>query len=478
MRCCMQFSKLVAMEVRVSTTELESGEIAARGLALGALLEPKIAGAVIVCGDARYDAARTVFNAMIDRRPAVIAQCTSLSDVAACVTIAEETGTPLSVRGGGHNVAGNAICPGGLVIDLTQMRAVEVSPEKGTARVQGGATWRDYDRETQRYGLANPGGIVSTTGVGGLTLGGGIGVLRGMYGLASDNLIRATVVTSQGRVVTADEDEHADLLWGLRGGGGNFGVVTQFEFQAYPVDEVTAGLLVFRSPISRKVLHTYNEVMATAPPEFNCDMGLRRIPDGDFVVAAIPTYFGRPDEAEKLLAPLIALEPQQNTMRPMSYCDAQQQHDVNWPFGQRHYWRSTFLDDLAAPEIDTILDWFPRNPSSIGAMAIEHFHGRVTEIHPDKTAFRHRGSPFNLLIETRWVDAADDDANVAWARGFSAAMQPLSTGGVYVNYLGHESDDRVLEAYGERGYQRLQGLKRVYDPGNIFSSNQNVKVAV
>ena len=464
------------MEPTIVGIDSEPGDIAHRGRALSEQLQRKLACPVIVSGDPRYDAARTVFNGMIDRHPAVIVQCDSIADVAACVVVAEETGTPLSVRGGGHNVAGSAICPGGLVIDLTRMRRVDVTPDLATARVQGGATWRDYDHETQKYGLANPGGIVSTTGVGGLTLGGGIGVLRGLYGLACDNLVRATVVASEGRVVIADEGDNADLLWGLRGGGGNFGVVTELEFRSYPVSEVTAGLLVFGAERARDVLQTYHDVMASATPEFNCDMGLRRTPDGSFVIAAIPTYFGPRSGAEKQLAPLLALQPRENTLRPMSYCEAQQQHDVNWPFGQRHYWRSTFLDDLSPEAIDTILEVFPRNPSSIGAMAIEHFHGKVTEVDPDATAFRHRRSPFNLLIETRWVDAADDDANIAWAREFSRAMEPFSTGGVYVNYLGREDDERVRSAYGEHNYNRLQDLKRAYDPGNTFSSNQNVRV--
>jgi hypothetical protein len=303
-----------------------------------------------------------------------------------------------------------------------------------------------------------------------------MGWLARQCGLACDSVVSFEVVTADAEVVRASATEHPDLYWALRGGGGNFGVVTEFEFRTHPVDEVVAGLLVFPSRIATDVLFAYREIMATAPPELNCDMGLRRMPDGDFVLAAIPTFFGAPAALERLLAPLLALQPQSNTLRPVSYCDAQQLHDVNWPFGQRHYWRSTFLEGLDEPAVDTVLDWFPRLPSSIGAMAIEHFHGRVTEVGEDDTAFRHRSAPFNILIETRWVDAADDDANVRWAREFSAAMQPFSTGGVYVNYLGSESEARVRSAYGEHNWKRLQDLKKAYDPGNLFASNQNVTV--
>jgi FAD/FMN-containing dehydrogenase len=463
--------------MRMDTAQAEPREQAADAGALATALRDKVAGEVLRAGDPGYDDARSVFNAMIDKHPAVLVRCTSPADVAASVLVARETGTPLSVRGGGHNVAGNAIRPGGLVIDLTRMRAADVDAERRRARVQGGATWRDYDRATQAHGLANPGGIVSTTGVGGLTLGGGIGVLRGLYGLACDNLVRATVVTAEGGVVVADEVDNPELLWGLRGGGGNFGVVTELEFRTYPVSDVVAGLLVFPAHRAEDFFAAYRDLMDGAPPELNCDVGLRRAPDGSFIVAAIPTFFGRPAAAEKVLAPLLALGPEQNTLRAMGYCDAQQIHDINWPFGQRHYWRSTFLNDLGEDALATILEWFPRCPSGIAAMAIEHFHGRVTEVGEGETAFPHRRAPYNLLIETKWLDAAADEENIRWTRAFSEAMEPFSTGGVYVNYLANENEARVRSAYGSHTWQRLAGLKRSLDPDNVFASNQNVRAA-
>ena len=412
---------------------------------------------------------------MIDRHPALIVRCRSDDDIKACIVTAEAAGVPLSVRAGGHNVAGNAIREGGLVIDCTLLRETEVDTANRTARVQAGATWRDYDAQTQRSGLATPGGIVSTTGVAGLTLGGGIGVLRGLHGLSCDNLIGATVISATGETVVANEDESADLLWGLRGGGGNFGVVTELTFRLHPVNDVVAGTLIYPFSAAEQVISIYQQIMDDALDELNCDLALKRTNAGDRVIVVIPTFFGDPEQLERLLLPLLRLGPLQNQLRRLSYCDAQQIHDANFPEGQRHYWKSNFLADLDDSAVQKILSWFQDCPSPIGVIALEHFHGAVRTVDPNTSVFNHRDAPFNFLIESHWTDSTDDKANVRWTRDFWDAMQPHSTGGVYVNYLGNESQDQVVRAYGPENYTRLQNLKLRYDPANLFSSNQNIR---
>jgi FAD/FMN-containing dehydrogenase len=459
----------------LADNELDHQELHDLGAELAERLHGAVSGELIAPSDREYAPARSIFNAMIDRRPALIARCKSDRDIKLCIAAAEEMDVPISIRSGGHNVAGNAIREGGLVIDCTRLNDVAVDTNSQTAQVQGGATWRVYDAVTQQSGVGTPGGIVSSTGVAGLTLGGGIGVLRGLHGLSCDNLIGATVITATGETVVVSEDEHEDLLWGLRGGGGNFGVVADLTFRVHPVSDVVAGTISFPFAIAEQVIAAYKRVMDDAPKELNCDFALKRAFNGDRLVVIIPTYFGQLASLARILAPLLKLGPVENRLRQTTYCDAQQIHDINFPAGQRHYWKSSFLTGLNESAIDTMLSQFVDCPSPIGVIAVEHFHGDVREIDPDSAAFNHRAAPFNLLIESHWVDSADDDANVQWTRDLWDLMEPHSTGGVYVNYLGNESQERVVRAYGSEKYARLQNLKQRYDPNNLFSSNQNVR---
>jgi FAD/FMN-containing dehydrogenase len=302
-------------------------------------------------------------------------------------------------------------------------------------------------------------------------------VLRGLHGLSCDNLDSATLVTAGGELVTASDSTNPELLWGLKGGGGNFGVVTHFEFKLHPVTDVVAGTIAFPFAVIHDLLRTYRDFMADAPGELSCDVGFKRALDGRLLVVLIPTFFGTPADAAALLEPLIGPHPHENLLRPMTYCEAQQIHDANFPSGQRHYWKSTFLRAIPDDAIETVADFFQRCPSGITAAVIEHFHGAVTRVDPDTTAFPHRGNPFNLLIESRWLDPAEDEANIRWTRAFWDAMDPFSTGGVYVNYLGQEGSERVQAAYGAEKWQRLAALKAKYDPENIFRLNQNIQAA-
>jgi FAD/FMN-containing dehydrogenase len=439
-------------------------------------LAPRLQGEVVSPVDPDYDASRAIFNAMIDKHPAAIARCISVRDAQACVEFARAERLPLSIRGGGHNVAGNALCDGGIAIDFSRLRDVVVDPEARVAQAQPGATWSDYDRATQQFRLASPGGIVSTTGVAGLTLGGGIGTLRGLHGLACDNLIGAEMVTAEGETVRASEDGDAELLWGLRGGGGNFGVVTALDFRLHEVDAVAAGTLVFPFERVHELLLAYREFMTSAPPELNCDIGFKRMADGRLRVVFLPTFFGSEVSGRRVLSPLTSLGDHDDLFRAMSYREAQSIHDVNFPPGQRHYWKSNFLHDLSDAAINVIAEMFPLCPSPITAVAVEHLHGAVVD-DEGMAAFAHRSAPYNLLIESRWLKPSADEENIAWTREFWERMQAFSTGGVYVNYLGVEDPDRVRAAYGDVAYARLTALKAKYDPENVFHLNQNIPPA-
>jgi FAD/FMN-containing dehydrogenase len=437
-----------------------------------------IGGALVTSLDPEYDSARSVFNAMIDRRPAAIAMCRTAEDVATCVDFSRSTGVSLSVRGGGHNVSGNAVREGGLVIDMRHMAKVRVDVREQTAVAQGGATWRDFDLATQEHGLATPGGIVSTTGIGGLTLGGGIGVLRGLHGFTCDNLVHATLTTADGRTVVADEVENVDLLWALRGGGGNFGIAVELRYELHPVGEVIAGLVAFPFSVATELLPRYLDFMASAPDELNCDIGIKGGPDGQPRIVLIVAYIGAEAAAAKVLAPLTSLPKADVQLRKMSYCDAQRIHDVNWPFGRRHYWKSMFLTGCPPDAIRTIEEFTKERKSPLSAIVLEHFHGAVNKVPRESAAFDQRQAPLNLLIETQWVDPAHDAENVAWTRRFWDAMEAYSNGGVYVNYLGQEGESRIRAAYGPAKFARLAAIKRQYDPTNIFNMNQNIPADV
>jgi len=437
-------------------------------------LKREIAGSVVQPGDAVYDEARRVFNGMIDRRPRLIVRCLNEADVATAIAFAREHALAVAVRGGGHNVAGNAVVEEGLVIDLSGMRRVDVDPVRRRARVQGGASWGDLDAATQAYDLATPGGIVSTTGVAGLTLGGGIGVLRGLYGLTCDNLVGAGLVTASGARVAASSAENADLLWGLRGGGGNFGVVTTFEFALHPMGGVISGPLDFH--YSREFLRFYDEFVDTIPDEFSCDLVLRRSQDGEPLATLLTCYCGHAEPAVTLYDRLRArFAPVRDGVAPRGYVDAQRLYDQISPWGWRNYWKTNAMGALDHSAIETLHEIFAEAASPLSQIQLEHLHGALHRSPPGTNALNFAGAKYDLLVNAKWTDPARDDANVGWAREGFARLRPFLSGGAYPNYLFQETRERVRQAYGSAAYERLVALKDRYDPANFFRLNQNIQ---
>ena len=435
-------------------------------------------GDLLCPGDSGYDDARRIWNAMIDRRPALIARCAGVADVIQAVNFARERDLLVAVRGGGHNVAGNAVCDDGLMIDLSPMNSVHVDPSARTARAEGGATWGDFDHETQAFGLATTGGLISSTGVAGLTLGGGIGWLMGSYGLSCDNLLSVDIVTAAGNLVKASASENPDLFWGVRGGGGNFGVVTSFEFQLHPVSHLLGGLAIHALENAREVLQFYRDFTCTAPPELVCNAGMLTSPEGAPVVALMVGYNGSPDEGERVLQPLRDFgSPLVVDISVRPYAAQQRMFDEGFPAGQQNYWKSNFVEGLSDDAIDTLIERFAAVPSPTSAMIIEHISGAVAQVGEDDTAYSHRQSPYNLLIVGIWPDPKDTEAHRDWVRDTWDAVQPFSAGRVYVNYLGQTGDEgaeRIKEAYSVAKYERLLKLKKEYDPTNLFRLNQNI----
>jgi FAD/FMN-containing dehydrogenase len=433
-------------------------------------------GQLLRPGDGGYDEARKVWNAMIDRYPALIARCAGVADIIAVVDFAREHGLLVSVRGGGHNVAGNAVCDGGLMIDLSPMRGICVDPRKGTVWAEAGVTWGELDHETQAFGLAAPGGVISTTGIAGLTLGGGFGWLLRTHGLACDNLVDACVVTADGRFLVASETENPDLFWGLHGGGGNFGVVTSFTFRAHPVGpELLAGPLFHPVAAAGDVLRAYREIAPGLPQALTCHAAFLTSPDGAPLLALIPAYIGPVAEGEAAVRPLREIgPPAMDLVGPTTFRALQTLFDGAYPHGRRNYWKSGFLAGLDDVAIETMIEHYARVPSPYSTVVIEQHGGAVDWSEPEASARPRITGPYNLIITAEWEDAADDAANIAWARGLWEAMSPYLAGGVYVNYLGEEGADRVREAYAPGAYNRLVALKRRYDPHNFFRLNQNV----
>jgi FAD/FMN-containing dehydrogenase len=437
-------------------------------------LKAQLRGALIRPGDAGYDTARAVWNGMIDRRPAVIVRPDGVEDVIAAVNLARESGLPLAVRGGGHNAAGLAVCDDGIVIDLTSMKAVEVDPVARTARVQGGATWGDLDAATAAHGLATTGGLISSTGVGGLTLGGGLGWLMRRYGLACDNLLSVEVVTADGRLSTASEAENPGLFWGLRGGGGNFGVATSFQFRLHPVRTVLAGMLVHPIERAGEVLRLYRDVTANAADALTIFAPVMTTPEGEKVIALIVCYDGAIAEGEIAIERLREFAPALvDTVMPMEYVDLQRMLDEAFPHGLQVYWRAHFLSDLPDAAIDALLERFAGVTSPLTAVIVEPMGGAVSRVSRDATAFDQRNAAYNLAIVARWMDPAEADGHIAWARELWEVLRPYASG-VYVNYLGvGDGAERVRDAYGPAKYARLAALKAAYDPSNLFHLNQN-----
>ncbi|HEY7034336.1 MAG TPA: FAD-binding oxidoreductase [Thermomicrobiales bacterium] len=436
-------------------------------------------GSVIRPADPGYDTARTLFNAMIDRRPALIAHCMSVADVIAAVRFAGDHGLRIAVRGGGHNVAGTSLCDGGLVIDLSAMRAVRVDPACRTARAEGGATWRDFDHATQTFGLATTGGTISTTGIAGLTLGGGQGYLMRKHGLACDNLISADVVLADGSFVAASEKEHSDLFWALRGGGGNFGVVTAFEYRLHPVGPAMGGMVIHPVERAAEAFRFYREFQRDAPDALVILPTLLTAPDGAKVAALIAGYTGPVEDGEAALAPLRRFGPPvADTIQPMPYTAVQRMLDDAFPPGHHHYWKSGYMRELSDGAIETMVAQFLNAPSPLSAALLEPVGGAVARVAPDATAYAHRNGQPSALIVARWADPAEAEREIAWARAYWAAMQPYVEQAAYPNYLeaGAEGAERVRAAYGGN-YARLTCVKAAYDPTNFFRGNQNIPPA-
>jgi FAD/FMN-containing dehydrogenase len=447
-------------------------------------LDDAFAGTLIRPGDRKYESARRVWNGMIDRRPALIARCAHREDVVSAVRFAREHGLALAVRGGGHNVAGNAVCDAGVVVDLSAQRAVEVDAVARTAHVSPGALLGDVDRATQAFGLATPTGNVSLTGVAGLTLGGGLGWIARKHGPACDNLLRAEVVIADGERVTASAEENPDLLWGLRGGGGNFGIVTALEYRLHPLGpQVLAGGVVHAFADAPEVLRFFADFAATAPDELSIAASTFRAPpgfpaapelEGDLVTVLAVCYAGDLSAGERVLRPLRSFgRPLADLVGPMPYTALQSGSDASYPSGRRNYWKSHFVGEISDAAIATVVEHAPRMTSPLSSFYFQHLGGAIARAGPDAAAFSHREAEFEFTILTVWEDPDEDAEHVTWARALFDAMAPHARG-VYVNNLGTEGAERVKAAYAPATYERLVALKDAYDPENVFHLNQNV----
>ncbi len=432
-------------------------------------------GELIQQSDQRYDEARKVWNGMFDRRPALIARCAGTADVISAVNFARDRGLRAAVRGGGHSFPGHSVCDGGLVIDLSPMQGIRVDPAARTARAQAGVKWIAFDYETQAFGLATTGGTASDTGIAGLTLGGGLGWLSSKYGLTVDNLISADVVTADGRFLTASATENQDLFWGLRGGGGNFGVVTSFEYRLHPVGPtILGGMVLYPLGKAKEVLRFYREFSKSAPDELTMYAACLNPPDGDTMVALICCYCGPMDKGEEVIRPLKTWGPPvQDVLGPLPYVAQQCLTDAALPTGSYYYTKADFLADLTDEAIEVFAEYAATKPSPLSAVLVQTARGAASRVASDAMAFPHRTFPYAPVIVSQWLDAADSDKNVSWARDFWRALQPFAGGGVYVNDLGQDDQDRVRVAYGAN-YQRLAALKKKYDPDNLFRLNPNI----
>ena len=450
-------------------------------------LRLQLRGELIEPGDSGYEDARKIWNGMIDKRPAMIVRCTGVADVIRAVKFAKARNMLVAVRGGGHNVAGNAVCDGGMVIDLSRMKGIRVDPRALRARAEGGVTWGELDRETQAFGLATPGGEVSTTGIAGLTLGGGWGWLRRKYGLSCDNLRSVDLVTADGELVTASESENPDLFWGVRGGGGNFGIVVSFEYRLHPVGpEVMLAAPLYAEEKAPKILRAWRDFCADAPDEITSEVDFWAIPElpgvakelyGRPVVAVASVYAGPADEGERLLQATREFDtPVLDLSAREPYTTVQTAFDPFFPKStQLYYWKSLYLDRLGDDVIGAICSLTADRPSMKTLVNISQMGGAMARVYPEDTAYGRRDAPFLLSIDSTWLDPKDTERNIGWTRKFWKSMERYSYGGLYLNFpgLGEEGDALVRAAYGAN-YDRLVALKRRYDPDNFFRLNQNI----
>jgi FAD/FMN-containing dehydrogenase len=449
-------------------------------------LRAQVRAPVLVAGDPGYEESRTVHNGMFDKHPAAVILAQQVADVIAGVNFARDAGLELAVKGGGHSAPGFGTTDGGLLIDLAPMRGVHVDPRTRTARADGGATWGDFNYATHAFGLATTGGIISTTGIAGLTLGGGIGYLARSCGLSIDNLRSAEVVTADGRVLTASKDENADLFWALRGGGGNFGVVTSFEFELHPVQDIYAGLFLYELDHAADLMRFFREFIRDAPREYGAFPAFQIAPPlpfippervGDTFCAAIVQWSGPLTEGEQAMAPFRAVAPAVAEMvGPMPYPALNSAFDELFPKGIRSYWKGSFVTELTDEAIEQHVKHGSRVPEVSATMHLYPINGACHEVGADETAFAYRNATFAPVIVAAWQDRSVDDERIAWVRDYYQAIEPYSEPGGYINFMAADDGGRVRENY--RGnYQRLAEIKRGYDPGNLFRLNQNIPPA-
>ena len=449
-------------------------------------LRGEVKGDVIAPGDSGYEEARRVYNGMIDKRPAAVIRCAGTADVAAVIRAARTDGMDLSVRGGSHSAPGFGTNDGGLVIDLSRLQEVVVDPDAKTARAGGGCTWAVFNDATNAHGLATTGGIIGSTGIGGLTLGGGIGYLARKYGLTCDNLLSADVIIADGQTITANERDHSDLFWALRGGGGNFGVVTTFEYQLHPVAEIYGGAIAYPVDQADEVLRFYRSYIAEAPEELGGFVGFHRAPPLPFlpedwhfknICLGVPCWAGPMEHGEKMVQPFLdVVKPVGSLVGPMPYPALNTLFDPLLPPGLQHYWKSSFARDLSDEAIVVHSDFGARVPSIQTAVHLYAINGAVQRVGADETAFAYRDVDFSPVIAGMWEDPADNDRNIAWVRGYYDALQPYSVDGGYVNFMDGDDQSRAKANY--RGtYDRLAAIKRDYDPANLFHLNQNIRPA-
>lgn len=444
-------------------------------------LSGKFSGTLLQPGDMGYEEARKVWNGLIDKRPALIARCRGAADIADAIAFARAAGLEISVRGGGHNPAGRAVTDGGVMIDLAEMKGIHVDPEARTLRAQGGVTWGELNREAAAHGLAVTGGAVSTTGIAGYTLGGGLGWLMGVHGLAADNLLSVQLVTANSELLDVTERSHPDLFWALRGGGGNFGVAVSLEYQLHPLRQIVGGIIAHPFGAAGEALRFYREfTQAGVPDELMAWAGLIVASDGSGAKLAVYVicHAGDPQQAERDIAPLLRYgAPVLTQVGPMPYPAMNTLLDEGFPRGALNYWKANFLQSLDDDLIDIAVEHFDRTPSPLNGLLFEHFHGAVTRVGVTDTAVPHREEGYNLVMPSVWRDPADTAANIAWTRATYNAMRPFFRDARWLNYL--DDDDRtdaVRSAYGPN-YDRLIELKRRYDPGNLFHLNHNIDPA-
>jgi FAD/FMN-containing dehydrogenase len=443
-------------------------------------------GTVLQQGDEGYDAARAIFNGMIDRRPALIARCSGVADVIAALAFARANDLVVAVRGGGHGVPGYAVCDDGIVIDLSPMKGIWVDPVNRTARAQAGVTWGEFDRETQQFGLAITGGRVPSTGIAGLTLGSGSGWLERKLGLTADSLISADVVTADGRLVRASVDENPDLFWGLRGGGGNFGIVTSFEYRLHELGPIVlGGLMAWPRDVAPRLARLFRDVMADAPDDFGGGLAFITAPPEEFIpeqargkpaVGLIVCWTGDIEEGQRRIQPFRDLEPLLDVVMAMPYADGVQRLiEPGNQAGFQNYWKADFLSELTDEAIDTMIENANKAASPFTQIVLEPLRGAVARVDDDAMALSHRDAPYAYHCIAMWQDPSESATHVGWAKSFGQAMQPFTRAGIFLNFTSDQEEDTVRAAYGGSKYDRLVALKDKYDPENVFRLNPNIK---